>query len=158
MISEREANGLRRSPFIELTENEILFVKEEINALGADMSVFRFNQGRSTSYVDDDDVIFIKGNIFPNVSSAHPRDLMSVRAVLAHEYYGHRQFRNTAAKRSSWNDEFRASYSAAKTAPNLTKEDRRLLILDALQRAKDAGVKIIYNSFIRRVLYGDDYA
>ena len=79
---------------------------------------------------------------------------MSVRAVLAHEYYGHRAFRGTNLSQGSWNDEFRASYMAAKTAPGLSKEDRRLLVLDALERAKSAGVSVRYNNFIRGVLYG----
>jgi hypothetical protein len=43
---------------------------------------------------------------------------------------------------------------AAKNAPNLTDEDRRYLILDALERAKEKGVSIKHNGFIRRILYG----
>ena len=54
----------------------------------------------------------------------------------------------------AWADEFRASYMAAKTAPNLSDEDRYYLIMDALSRAEEAGVAIQYNYFIRRVLYG----
>ncbi len=54
----------------------------------------------------------------------------------------------------SWNDEFRASYMAAKNAPNLSVMDRLYLILDAIERAKEAGVSILYNDFIRRCLYG----
>ena len=37
---------------------------------------------------------------------------------------------------------------------NLTDEDRYYLILDALERAKESGVTIKSNSFIRSVLYG----
>lgn len=79
---------------------------------------------------------------------------MSSRAVIAHEYYGHRVFRGTKLERGSWNDEFRASYMAAKHAPNLSDSDRRYLILDALERAKESGISVKYNDFIRRVLYG----
>ena len=78
---------------------------------------------------------------------------MSARAVIAHEYYGHRAYRGTKLLHGSWNDEFRASYMAAKNAPNLSAEDRRYLILDALERAKEAGISIKTNDFIRRVLY-----
>ena len=81
---------------------------------------------------------------------------MSERAVLAHEYYGHRTHRGTTLEKGSWNDEFRASYTAAKICPNLTDEDRRYLILDAIERAKEAGINIRYNDFIRRVLYGKE--
>ena len=84
----------------------------------------------------------------------HPTDLLSVRATLAHEYYGHRKYRGTKVPQGSWNDEFRASYMAAKNCPNLSDEDRRLLVLDALERAKTAGVSVRYNNFIRKCLYG----
>jgi len=43
---------------------------------------------------------------------------------------------------------------AARNAPGLTGEDRRYLILDALDRANTAGVRVNNNDFIRRVLYG----
>jgi hypothetical protein len=43
---------------------------------------------------------------------------------------------------------------AAKNTPNLSDEDRRYLTMDALERAKSAGVAIKYNNFIRSVLYG----
>ena len=41
-----------------------------------------------------------------------------------------------------------------KHCPNLSDEDRRYLVMDALERAKEAGVSIHYNDFIRGVLYG----
>lgn len=79
---------------------------------------------------------------------------MSPRAVLAHEYYGHRANRNTTVEPNSWNDEFRASYMAAKNAPGLSDEDRYYLIQDAIDRASEANVKIRYNQFMKEVLYG----
>jgi len=154
LLGGHSAGGLRRSPFYVLNDDEIEFIKSEIQAIKADVEVFHFNEGLFTQYVDESDVILINGNIFPDVHSLHPRDIMSVRAVLAHEYYGHRAFRGTSAEPQSWNDEFRASYSAAKNAPNLSDEDRRYLVLDALERTKEAGIKIKSNSFIRSVLYG----
>jgi hypothetical protein len=129
---------------------------KDIDAICADISVFKFNQRSQTSYSDLDDTVFVRGDVLPDAASNHPRDLMSSRAVLAHEYYGHRPYRN-AKKRlpaGSWNDEFRASYMAAKNAPGLSDDDRRYLVLDALERAKNVGVSITHNSFIRRVLYG----
>jgi hypothetical protein len=52
----------------------------------------------------------VRGDVFPDNNSNHPRDLMSERAVFAHEYYGHRTYRGTKLKSGVWNDEFRASY------------------------------------------------
>lgn len=156
MAESREmASGLRRSPGHILTDEEIEILKKDIEALQADISVFKFNKGRRTSYIDESDEVRVKGDVFPDINSIHPRDLMSSRAVLAHEYYGHRPYRNlsTPLPYGSWNDEFRASYMAAQNAPGLSNEDRRYLILDALERAKTAGVSITYNSFIRRILY-----
>ncbi len=172
-IIEKEkhtAAGNRRSPFYELTEKDIETVKTEIKAIGASEADFIFNSEftRGTCFLASDGKIHIKGNIFPDENSTHPRDKLSVRAVLSHEYYGHRPYREQYLREDSdtspnainqimaraWADEFRASYMAAKNAPNLSQEDRALLILDALSRAEEAGVSIKYNDFIRRVLYG----
>jgi len=137
-----------------LTDKDIAFIRQEICAIEADEEIFVFNQGLYTSYTDAIDRIDVMGDIFPDEKSTHPRDTMSVRAVLAHEYYGHRANQGTALLQGSWVDEFRASYMAAKNAPNLSDEDVRNLVLDALERAKEAGVTIKHNTFIRRVLYG----
>lgn len=114
-----------------------------------------FEMVLDVGYSDERDKIFVSSNIFPSDDgSKHPRDLMSARAALAHEYYGHRAYRGTTLPKGSWNDEFRASYMAAKNCPNLTDEDRYFLILDALERAKESGISIKYNNFIRSILYG----
>ena len=147
------SNGMRRSVFHELSDPEIQSLKEDIRAIGADESKFVFNSGEATSYSDKHDIVFVKGDVLPDPSSTHPRDLLSSRAALAHEYYGHRTHRGTKLKNGSWNDEFRASYIAAKITPNLSTEERRYLILDALERAKEAGVTIKHNDYIRRMLY-----
>ena len=153
-MDERNASGLRRSPLVDLTDEEIEFLKGEIRAIEADESVFVFNYGDSTGYYDEDDIIGVRANVFPDENSIHPRDLMRPRAVLAHEYYGHRVYRGTRLGRGSWNDEFRASYMAAQDAPNLSKQDRVYLIMDALERAKEVGVTVRHNDIIRRILYG----
>ena len=153
-MTERNASGLRKNPFKVVNEKEIEHIKAEIKAIGADETVFVFNVGRQTGYVDEIDFIRVRYDVFPDANSKHPRDLMSERAVLAHEYYGHRQYKGTKLEHGSWNDEFRASYTAAKNAPNLSDEDRRYLVLDALERAKEADVAVVYNDFIRRSLHG----
>lgn len=154
-INSREmANGMRKPSSHILSDAEIITLKEDIMTIGANETVFRFNQGRYTGYNDELDKINVRDDVLPDISSKHPRDLMSSRAVLAHEYYGHRAHRGTKLPKGSWNDEFRASYTAAKNTPNLSDEDRIYLVLDALERAKEVDVSIKYNSFIRRVLYG----
>ena len=169
------AMGLRKPPSRLLSEDEIRQLKDDILAIGADETVFVYNseQVRGTCYRPQDDKVHAKGNVLGDSNSTHPRDLMSSRAVLAHEYYGHRPYREkylsefemidlsddesllTLSNRG-WIDEFRASYVAAKNAPGLSDQERYYLVLDALERAKEANISISYNDFIRRVLYGQD--
>lgn len=155
-VSQRNmANGNRKSAKVKLSDNDKKHLLREIEAINADQSVFEFRDGYGSGYSDSRDIIYISSNILPsNDNSLHPRDLMSERAALAHEYYGHRANRGTDLEKGSWNDEFRASYMAAKNCPNLSDYDRMYLILDAIERAKEAGVSIKYNDFMRGVLYG----
>lgn len=148
------ANGLRKPAGYILSNDEIKAIQADIKAIGADKKVFVFNKGHYTGYNDMTDKIKIRGDVLPDKNSQHPRDLMSTRAVIAHEYYGHRAYRGTKLEKGAWNDEFRASYMAAKNTPNLSNEDRRYLVLDALERAKEKGITIKNNDFIRRILYG----
>ena len=154
-IIRQMANGMRKSPFIPLSDSDKAHLQKEIEAIGADIQHFAFVDNIGSHYSDEEDMVYISSNIFPsNDSSKHPRDLMSERAAIAHEYYGHRANRFTTLEPGAWNDEFRASYLAARNCPGLTDEDRAYLVLDALERAKEAGVTIKYNDFIRGVLYG----
>ena len=167
------AMGLRKPPNHFLSDDEIQQLTNDIRAIKADEAVFVFNSVivRGTCYRPQDDKLFIKGNVLSDCNSVHPRDLMSQRAVLAHEYYGHRPYQAQYLSEfekldldedeyllkisdREWADEFRASYMAAKTSPGLSDDDRRYLILDALERAKEANMSINYNDFIRRVLHG----
>ena len=159
IISSRNmANGMRRSIFNSLSEDEKQFVLQEAEAIGIDKSCLVFKENFATGYSDSRDKIFIGADIFPSEDgSIHNRDKLSVRAVLAHEYYGHKRNRGTDFPQGFWEDEYRASYEAAKYAPNLTQEDRYRLILDALDRAKEAGIIIEKDDFIKEVLYGNRY-
>jgi hypothetical protein len=69
----------------------------------------------------------------------------------------HRSNRYTTLPNGTWQDEFRASYLAAKNAPGLIEQDRKFLVLDAIERANEAGVTIRLNRFMRRTIYGIDY-
>ena len=149
------ANGLRRSFLKPLSKEEKTFILGEIEAIEADSSKFAFRDYRPTGYSDENDLIYVSSSVFPsNDDSIIPTDRLSPRAVLAHEYYGHRTHRGTSLPKGSWNDEFRASYVAARDCPNLSDADRVMLINDALYRARQAGVNVKLNSFMRRWLYG----
>lgn len=164
------SNGMRDMSAEPLTEEEIEFVKSEIERICADPSVFVFNDeahlGQSTCYNFFNDTIYVTRNVFPDVKygSTHPRDLMSVGAVLAHEYYGHRLFRDEylsdyenqdmARTTPEWEDECRASITAAKTAPNLTDRDKSNLVMDAIYRAEEYGNLIEMDDFMKEVVYG----
>jgi SPP1 gp7 family putative phage head morphogenesis protein len=154
MGKERTAAGRRKSRFNILSEKEIDGVKAEIKIISADTSLFRFNEGQQTGYSDRTKLIHVKGDIFPDIESSHPRDIMSVRAVLAHEYYGHYKFAPSQFVSGDWRDEMRASYIAALKAPNLTDEDRANLIRDAYLRAEEAGRHYEYSKKAREILYG----
>ena len=164
------ANGMRNTSGTPLSDSEIEFVKSEINRIQADASVFVFNEpdhlADSTCYNFEDDKIYVTRNVFPDekYASAHPRDTMSVGAVLAHEYYGHRHFRDEYLSDWEkgrdyhtvplWEDECRASLIAAQFAPGLTAIDKRDLVLDAVYRAKEYGQLIEMNDFMKEAVYG----
>jgi hypothetical protein len=164
------ANGMRNNSKTPLTESEIEYVKSEIQRIEADSDVFIFNDERhiktGTCYNYLEDKIHVVKNVLPDekYGSTHPRDLMSVGAVLAHEYYGHRMYRDeylsdyTKGKdfrtTPMWQDECRASINAAKIAPNLTDRDKTNLIMDAIYRAKEYGQLIEMDDFMKEVIYG----
>ena len=155
---------------IPLTENEINFVKSKIQRIQADESIFIFNDEDhikgDTCYNFGLDKIFITKNVFPDkeYGSIHPRDLMSVGAVLAHEYYGHRPNREEYLKDIEkginyhtipiWQDECRASINATRVSPGLSQMDKSYLVMDAIYRAQEAGTNIKTDDFMKEVLYG----
>ena len=164
------SNGMRDLSRTPLTDEEIEFVKSEIRRIGADESVFVFNDEKhiahSTCYNSIRDIIYVTRNVFPDIeyASSHPRDTMSVGAVLAHEYYGHRVYREEYLKDLErednvnttpyWQDEMRASLTAAEIAPGLTDLDRSKLVMDAIYRAEEQGIPVEMNDFMKEVLYG----
>ncbi len=155
IIEERNmAMGLRQPSSHILTDDEIISIKEDAKALGINESILRFNYGNRTGFSDKSGLIHIRGDILPDLTSKVPRDRMSSRAVLAHEYFGHFTYHPSNFKPGDWRDEFRASYQAAINAPNLTNEDRAYLMLDAYGRASESGVYIRYNEKARKIIYG----
>lgn len=152
-IVSRGAGGLRRSPSLELDSQTVARLEKEFEEVGGDPTVLRFNEGPRTAYVDAKDVIYVRGDVLPQEGALHPRSIMSSRAVMAHEWT-HRRYRGTPLEPGSWNDEFRASYMAAKDCPGLSEVERMHLIQDAMFRAREAGVPVRPNASMRRTLYG----
>lgn len=164
------ANGMRNTSHTPLTAKEIELVKSEIRRIEADESAFIFNDedhiSKSTCYNVENDKVYVTKNVLPDekYGSTHPRDLLSIGAVLAHEYYGHRYYREeylSDLEREDgktttpyWQIECRASITAAKLTPNLTEKDICLLVLDAVYRAKEAGTIIEMDDFMKEALYG----
>ena len=158
IFSYKTIHGARKSPFYILTYDDISFLKNEIIRIGADISIFKFNDPRfrGTGYSDSLDVVILKGNVLPDLTSGttHPRDVMSPCAVIAHEYYGHRFYRNSPLPNDYWQDEYRASRNAAEITPNLTDEERQHLVMDALERKREAGINPVLDEFEKKILYG----
>lgn len=152
--SRNMANGQRRSPLYNLNNNEINSVLNDADALGVPKEILEFNAGAQTGFSDRYEKIYIRGDILPDLNSSNLRDKLSIKAVLAHEYYGHYKSHPSIFRVGDWRDEFRASYRAALDAPNLSDEERRMLMLDAFDRAKEAGVTVKYNREARRIIYG----
>lgn len=149
-----------------MTKEEIDFVKSEIRRIEPDESVFIFNDeahmDRSTCYNCVQDKIYVTRNVFPDNDhgSTHPRDVMSVAAVLAHEYYGHRAFRNEYladlgkenADRTTpqWVDECRASITAAKmlqTFPN-----KNVQTLSMMQKREQEKAEIFWKQIKKQIV------
>lgn len=120
---------------------------------------------KSTCYDFENDIVYVIRNVLPDLRYSynfHPRDLMSPRAVLAHEYYGHRVMRNRYIRESRgkiipvsrWFDEAYASIYAARDTPNLEQLDRVFLLNDAAQRAKEAGCVFELTPEMREMIHG----
>lgn len=148
------AMSLRKPKTHILTETEIESIIEDAKTIDADISVLRFNSGSRTGFVEERGLINIRGDILPDVEGITARDRMSQRAVLAHEYYGHYKNNPSPYGIDDWRDEFRASYDAAIRTPNLTDEERRDLMIDAYDRAKEAGEFEGIDTVARRIIYG----
>jgi len=155
LIGRNMSNGNRRSVFEKLTKEEERYVKHAAKEIEIPTKMLEFIPGRSTGYSDSRKNITIGADVFPsNDGSIHNRDTITVKAVLAHEYYGHYHFRKTKLGIGDPRDEIRASYYAAVHTPGLTKEERQQLMRDALDRANDAGIKLNMTDEVRRILYG----
>lgn len=147
------ASGLRKQAN-SLTEAEINALKIDIESIGADLSAFSFNTGTRTGLDDESMIIHVLGDVMPDENGTSARDAMSTRAVLAHEYYGHYKFAPSSFPIGDWRDEMRASYMAARNSPGLSRDERRDLIVDAYDRAREAGYNYEYSKWAKEIVYG----
>lgn len=169
-LSEKQmANGMRDNRRTPLNNDEINKIQNEISRIQADPNKFIINDKThiqtGTGYNFDDDIIYVSRNVLPDKfsDSTHPRDTMTIAAVLAHEYYGHRPNRDEYLKYASekreitalenTEDECNASINAAKTTPGLSQKERADLIRDAELRAKENGYIFEFDSYMKEVLY-----
>jgi len=148
------ADGYRVSPYTRLDDTDIARITKEAESIGIPVNILKFNTGTITGYQEFENLIYVGGDILPDLNSSNIRDNMTERAVLAHEYYGHRAFRFTSIQAHTWKDEFRASLSAALNTPNLLSEERRSLIIDAYQRAEEAGAEVRKTKRINDLING----
>jgi hypothetical protein len=156
-IGERGmANSLRRPPSYVLSSEEIKGIKEDALSIGVPIEVLRFNEGKRTGFRDKSKTISVRGDILPDLENGtSARDKMPSRAVLAHEYYGHYRNHPSPFEPDDWRDEFFASFNAAFDTPNLTREERIMLVQDAYDRQKAVGAFEGYSEKAWELLYGD---
>lgn len=146
--------GLRKPRTHILTGEEIQRLEDARQSIGIPDNVLLYNQGWKTGFRDYDQKIAVRGDVLPDEYGDRARDRMSSRAVLAHEYYGHYMSYPSKYEVDDWRDEYYASRNAALKTPNLTDEERRDLMLDAYDRAKEAGVSLDMDEEARRIIYG----
>ena len=148
------AMGLRKPVSHILTDVEIEQLKKAAESIGIPLETLVFNQGTQTGFRDRTELIYIRGDVLPDENSLIPRDRMTARAVLAHEYYGHYKRHPSPYDPGDPQDEYWASRNAAIYTPNLTDEERAQLMIDAYERLKEAGQFKGYDETARRVIYG----
>lgn len=158
------ALGMRRSASIPLSNSDKESILKAINEIEADINVFKFRDYSPTAYNPNAKKVYVSSQVFPSDdNSRNITDRLSVKCVLAHEYYGHYQTDLNSngqrfiakGKLIKWADEFHASYSAAKNTPNLTDEERGNLMLHAKQIAENAGIIINMNNTMKEYIYGN---
>ena len=140
--------GLRRASR-SISDEEVEFIYQEINRINANLSVFSIDKtGRAkTAYREVSDTIVVGSNVFPDLENpSNMTDKLSVACVLAHEYYGHRSLRDEYLKEETDTtntalDEFKASFLAYKNTPNLTDEEREMLLYQAYETAKSGNLE-----------------
>ena len=148
-----------------LSEEEIAFLKEQIIAIGADLERFRFNERSGVCFVDHEALIYVNKEILSLPGKQPPAYDLSIRGILAHEYWGHLANHPSPFEPDSDEDESWADDSAARKSKGLSDKDRAILFrrsLAYMQRARhnnniDANVfRIRIDDVTRRYLTDDE--
>lgn len=151
--SRSMANGPRRGAFTIVNQQEQEHILRCADDLKIPREMLSFNTGNRTSFEDLSGKINIRGDIFPSSYAQNIESILNERCALAHEYYGHYKHHPSEYAPGDWHDEFRASYRAALDTPNLTNHERGLLMIDAYDRAREAGEPLQYSEEARRILF-----
>ena len=127
-----------------LTEDQIKDCTDYAVSLGMPRDRIVYLENINTSYTGSAfDVLVIGTDVYPSGDTSRANYEMSNRAAIAHEVVGHRATcLHDTNKASTPMDEAQASYRAAKLAPGLTDDDRRLLEQDARDRLSAIGVNL----------------
>lgn len=102
--------------------------------------------GEGTHYNPNNDTVYIGANVNPLPPSQRPTGLanpanaaVEARGVLGHEAIGHREAQlANQVRHAVWLEEFQASTRAALLDPNLSPQQRQLLMQDAAARMRHA--------------------
>ena len=148
------ANGPRRGRLTIVSKEEEKAIRKIAADIGIPDELLRFNEGWRTSFDDDTGLIYVRGDVFPSQYAPNPDSILSEKCALAHEYYGHYLHHPSKFNVNDWRDEFQASYRAALDTPNLTDNERAMLMIDAFDRARSAGVSVTLNKIARRMIHG----
>ena len=148
MLDRNFAMGLRAGKR-KITEDEKAFILKEIKRINADVDAFYIDEigNQNTHYSQKTDLVVVGSNVFPDLENpSNMTDKLSVACVLAHEYYGHRSMREEYLKEETDTtntalDEFKASFLAYKNTPNLTDEEREMLLYQAYETAKNGNLE-----------------
>lgn len=156
--------GLRTLSENKLSEEEMSEVIKAAESLDIPKTVLVFNDEQTimgvdgTGYRRDEDMIYITRDIFPDKSKQplHARDLLSVRCMLAIEYYGRRKFCKKAPQVTmTWKDEVAIIVDTARFAPSLTDYERSIAYQYAGTVADEHGYALIRDAYGNSLFYDD---
>lgn len=148
------ANGPRRGALTVINESEERHLRKIAEDINIPTELLRFNEGPHTGFDDEAGIIYVRGDVFPSKYAPNPESILSEKCALAHEYYGHYLQHPSKFAINDWRDEFQASYRASLDTPNLTDNERAMLMIDAFDRARNAGVSVTLNKIARRMIHG----
>lgn len=125
----------------DITEKQANDAVEFAVSLGFPRDRIRVARGSTTGVLGGENgILHIANDCYPNPEGRKVNATLSYRAALAHEIIGHYEslLNKNAFEPASLLDEVQASIRAARFAPNITDEDRFMLLMDAYGRIRTA--------------------